>query len=137
MAKTENASVRFNPEHLKFAYEVTGLKKPQELIDKLLSDFYAAGNALPNLFAGNSTIIGIGFKNGELKTDNESAISFLDGAIPAKKKFVKSYGYFQKQLMTPFDLPEDHVNFIQEVNESELSQKEKNDLITASKVKQF
>lgn len=136
MAKTENKSIRFNHEHLKFALDATGLKKEQELIDKLLSDFYAAKNPLQNLFAGSSSIIGIGFQNGELKTSNENVISFLDGNAQNKKKFVKSYEYFQKQLLTPFDFPQEHIDFIKEVNESDLSGKQKNDLILASKVKQ-
>ncbi len=51
--KTENKSLRFNPDHLAFAKEKTGIEKEQELIDRLLSDFFEAWNPQPNYFTAN------------------------------------------------------------------------------------
>ena len=63
--------------------------------------------------------------------------SALWATEPKKPKIVRSKEYFQRMIINGFELPEEHMAFIDEVNESDLSPKTKQDLITASRVKQF
>lgn len=54
-----------------------------------------------------------------------------------KPKIFRSKEYFQRIIMNGFELPEEHIAFVDEVNESNLSDRIKQDLIIASRVKQF
>lgn len=49
-------------------------------------------------------------------------------------KVKKSKAYFQKQIMNTFGSPAEHMAFVEEVNESDLPQKVKEELIASSRI---
>lgn len=57
--------------------------------------------------------------------------------FPKSIKISKTKEYFQKRIMQGFDTAEEHMSFLDELNESDLSDRVKQELTTASRIKQF
>lgn len=56
--------------------------------------------------------------------------------FPPPSEIRKSKEWFQKRIMQGFETPEEHMNFIDDVNSSELSDAVKRELIAASRIPQ-
>jgi hypothetical protein len=56
--------------------------------------------------------------------------------FPQSNKIVRTKDYFQKRIMQGFDTPDEHMAFVDDVNESGLSDMAKKELITNSRINQ-
>ena len=116
--KTNPVGIRFDITKLDFVKEMEKLETNQQVVTYLLDKYWWEHKIVP--------------PNQNVPTNN-SYNPITDVPKPPKPKIVRGYDYFTKQLSSGFEFSEDHKIFIEQVNESDLSQRQKESLITASR----
>ncbi len=126
MAKELNppSSVRFDSEKMDFIKNKEGLNSVQKVFTFLLDRYW---------WEHKITVIQqIPINEVPTNVTYDSRYTFK----PPKQKIVRTEQYFLNIIKNGFELPQEHMDFIQEVNESDLSERIKQNLITASRTKQ-